>query len=280
MRLRYAGTCAVCGTAIAARTTAVYSATTRSVRCVTCEVTTSTNDAVVAPEPPEPASTPEVLEPGVAGASARRIYEQRKAKREKGIREAHPRIGGLILALSDDPQSTRAWSGGALGEEKLGALLDKVASPTIRVLHDRRIPKSRSNIDHLVVCPSGVLVVDAKRYAGRRPSKKVEGGFFVPRRERLLVGGRDSTALVEGVKRQVAVVSDALAGDVPEPVGVRGFLCFVDAEWPLFGGDFTVDGVAVLWAKRLLGIAAAPGPLTEAAVDRVTRRLAAVFAPA
>src|SRR6185312_12404072 len=101
--------------------------------------------------------------------------------------------------------------------------------------------------------------------------KKVEGGFVVPRRERLLVGGRDSTALVEGVKRQVAVVSDALAGDVPEPVRVRGFLCFVDAEWPLFGGDFTVDGVAVLWAKRLLGSASAPGPLTEPDVDRVTR---------
>ncbi len=280
MRLRYAGTCAVCGTALAARTTAVYSASTRSVRCVTCEVTTPSDEVVVGPEPPVAGVTPEVLEPGVAGASARRIYEQRKAKREKGIRDAHPRIGGLILALSDDPQSTRAWNGGALGEEKLGALLDKAASPTIRVLHDRRIPKSRANIDHLVVCPSGVLVVDAKRYAGRRPTKKVEGGFFVPRRERLLVGGRDSTSLVEGMKRQVAVVSDALAGEIPEPVGVRGFLCFVDADWPLFGGDFAVDGVEVLWAKRLLGMAAAAGPLAEADVDRVTRRLAAVLAPA
>ena len=160
------------------------------------------------------------------------------------------------------------------------ALLDKAASPTIRVLHDRRIPKSRANIDHLVVCPSGVLVVDAKRYAGRRPTRKVEGGFLVPRRERLLVGRRDSTSLVEGVKRQVAVVSDALADDVPQPVGVRGFLCFVDADWPLFGGDFVVDGVEVLWAKRLLGIAATAGPLIEADVDQVIRRLVAVFAPA
>jgi hypothetical protein len=280
MRLRYAGTCAVCRTALAARTTAVYSAATRSVRCVGCEATTSTEDVVVADEPTQPGVPPEVLGTGVAGASARRIYEQRKAERERRIREAHPRIGGLILALSDDPQSTRAWNGGALGEEKLGALLDKVGSPTIRVLHDRRIPRSRANIDHLAVCPSGVLVVDAKRYAGRRPTKKVEGGFFVPRRERLLVGGRDSTALVEGVQRQVAVVSDALADELSEPVGVRGFLCFVDAEWPLFGGDFTIAGVEVLWAKRLLGIAGAPGPLTEADVDRVARRLAAVFAPA
>ena len=155
-----------------------------------------------------------------------------------------------------------------------------MASPTIRVLHDRRIPNSRANLDHLVVCPTGVLVVDAKRYAGRRPTRKVEGGFFVPRRERLLVGGRDSSSLVEGLKRQIAVVSGAVTGDALEPVRVRGFLCFVDADWPIFGGDFTIDGVEVLWAKRLLGIAAAAGPLTDADVDRVARRLAAVFASA
>ncbi len=280
MRLRYAGTCAVCGTALPARTTAVYSPATRSVRCVTCGVTTPPDDVVDAYEPTEPEVAAEVLQPGVAGASARRIYEQRKAKREKGIRDAHPRIGGLIMALSDDPQNTRAWNGGALGEEKLGALLDKVAAPIIRVLHDRRIPRSRANIDHLVVCRSGVLVVDAKRYTGRRPTKKVEGGFLVPRRERLLVGGRDSTSLVEGLKRQVAVVSDAVTGDALEPVRVRGFLCFVDADWPIFGGDFTIDGVEVLWAKRLLSIARSAGPLTEADVDQVARRLTAMFAPA
>ena len=243
-------------------------------------MTTTPNGVVVEPVPTNPEGVPEVVEPRVAGASARRIYERRKAKREEGIRDAHPRIGGLILALTNDPQTTRAWNGGALGEEKLGALLDKVASPAIRVLHDRRIPKSRANIDHLVVCPSGVLVVDAKRYAGRRPTRKVDGGFLVPRRERLLVGGRDSTTLVEGVKRQVAVVSAALAGEAPEPVGVRGFLCFVDADWPMFGGDFAINGVEVLWAKRLLRIARADGPLAEAHVEQVTRRLSSVFTSA
>jgi hypothetical protein len=76
------------------------------------------------------------------------------------------------------------------------------------------------------------------------------------------------------------VVSNAVTGDALEPVRVRGFLCFVDADWPIFGGDFTVDGVEVMWAKRILGIARSSGPLTEADVDRVARRLAAVFVPA
>jgi len=32
---------------------------------------------------------------------------------------------------------------------------------------------------------------------------------------------------------------------------VRAMLCFVDSDWPLIGGDFTVRGVRVCWPKRL-----------------------------
>ena len=41
---------------------------------------------------------PEILS-GSAGASAQREYERRKAKREERIRTAHPKLGGLILAV-------------------------------------------------------------------------------------------------------------------------------------------------------------------------------------
>jgi len=40
-----------------------------------------------------------------------------------------------------------------------------------------------ANIDHIVVCPSGVVVIDAKRYRGR-PSLQTQGGFFSPRVEK------------------------------------------------------------------------------------------------
>jgi hypothetical protein len=35
------------------------------------------------------------------------------------------------------------------------------------VLHDRAIPGTRSNIDHIAVVPSGVWVIDTKQYRGR-----------------------------------------------------------------------------------------------------------------
>ncbi|WP_134772996.1 nuclease-related domain-containing protein [Ornithinimicrobium flavum] len=129
----------------------------------------------------------------MAGSSARREHERRVAKREERIRQKHPRLGGLILAVSDDPQTTKAWATGAVGEERLGRRLDPRRPPG-RVLHDRGIPGSRANLDHLVVCPTGVYVVDAKRYQGR-PHRVVEGGLFTPRTEKLLVGRRDCTKL-------------------------------------------------------------------------------------
>jgi hypothetical protein len=53
---------------------------------------------------------------------------------------------------------------GARGEEALGAALAQL--PGIRVLHDRRVPGTRGNLDHLVVGPASVFVVDAKHYPG------------------------------------------------------------------------------------------------------------------
>ena len=77
--------------------------------------------------------------------------------------------------MTDHSQSTRASRRGAPGEERLVGRLNELAGPLLRVLHDRRIPRSSANIDHLVVTPNGVYVVDAKRYRGR-PAPVVEGG--------------------------------------------------------------------------------------------------------
>jgi hypothetical protein len=182
---------------------------------------------------------------GIAGASARREYERRRAKDEAKIRDEWGRFGGIAVALTGERQSTRAWSTGASGEERVGLRLDGLASESLRVLHDRRIPGTRANIDHLVVTAQAIWVVDTKKYKGR-PSLQVDGGLFRPRVEKLLVGGRDKSKLVEGVEWQVERVMDAV-----DSVPVVGVLCFVEADWPLLGGAFSVRGVEVLWPKKL-----------------------------
>ena len=263
MRLRYDGTCRVCGRARTAGTEAIYERTRKTIRCVEC--TDPAGEDVEGVEGVEVAD-------GVAGASARREHERRRDAREDRIRSAHPRMGGLILALSDEPQSTMAWERGAVGEELLAKRLADLPA-TFRVLHDRRIRGTRANIDHIAVGPSGVWVIDAKRYKGRRPELHVEGGVPRPRVESLRVGGRDGTKLVDGVASQVARVRDALCDDT---VPVAGVLCFLDADWPLFGGSFTVDGVQVVWPSLLL-TRMTEAPTIGLDVDAAHARLAQAF---
>ncbi len=278
MRLRYAGTCRACHTDLAAGTTAVYDRSTKSVTCLECppdvvEVAVPQPESV-APTVPEPRPAP--VETGSAGSSAQREYERRKARREGRIREAHPRLGGLILALSDEPQTTTAWARGARGEEVLGRSLDTLGDRGVRVLHDRRIPRTKANIDHIAVCPAGMFVIDAKRYRGR-PTLRVEGGILRPRTAKLMVGSRDCTKVVEGVHKQVAQVRAALDQAGFPDVPVRGMLCFVDADWPLFGGSFTIDAVDVLWPKKAAERLTAAGPIDPHAVDEMHRALASAF---
>jgi len=256
----------VCGVELPAKVEAIYERTTKTVRCVSHDVHLAVEPAVV-----EVVNTAvvEVAESGTAGASARREYERRKAKREERIRTKHPKLGALMLAVSDEQQSTTAWDIGALGEERLGKGLDRLASDTLRLLHDRRIPRSKANIDHLAVTASGVYVIDAKKYRGR-PHLKIEGGLFRPRVERLLVGSRDCTKLVDGVLKQVDVVRGLLDDDVP----VHGVLCFVEADWPLIGGTFTTRGVQALWPKKLYPKLQAEGLFTTDTVAEIHRKLA------
>ncbi len=55
-----------------------------------------------------PADESAVLNLGTPGASARRKHESLQANRHTRTREKHPRIGGLMLALQDDPQHEQA----------------------------------------------------------------------------------------------------------------------------------------------------------------------------
>jgi len=197
---------------------------------------------------------------------------RQRAAREREL-AAHPVLARLRYALDPPRDAGRSWATGQLGEQKLGAALDAMAGDVL-VLHDRRLPRSRANIDHLVVAPAGVWVIDAKRHAGR-----VARGGWATTDLRLTVAGRDQTRLVAGVHRQVRHVEQALSGVHPG-VAVFGALCFIDSDWALFAKPFSVDGILVTWGKALRQRLAAPGPLDEHARLAVQRTLARALPPA
>lgn len=270
MRLRYAGTCSICQVGLAAGTSASYDRARRTVTCAGC--------LVPAPRPApveSPAPVPAVT--GVAGASARREHERRRAARESRIRQGHPRIGGLMLALTDDPQSTKAWAVGAQGEELLARHLDKLTDRGVWVLHDRRIPGTRANIDHLAISAAGVFTIDAKNYTGR-PDRLLEDSRSGTSTEKLIVDGRDRTRLISGVHHQVDVVRTHLETAGYASVPVTGIVCFVKADWPWIGAGFTITGVHVLPPRKLTSHLTGPPVLDEA--PAIHAALTAHFPPA
>ena len=263
MKLRYAGRCATCTAVLAAGVRAQFDPTTRRVTCVDC-VTRSeiASGTAVAPDA------------GVAGGSAHREFDRRSAKREARIRAAHPKLGGLILALTDEPQSTRAFKIGGAGETKLGRHFDRLAAAgDIVALHDRKIIKPRGQVDHVVIGPAAVYVVDAKNYNGRVHIRST--GPFGMGEQLLYVGRRDCSRLADAMAKQVTAVREALAG-LPEAEGVTvtPVLAFVDADWPLLFPPDAFRGVRIE-GESVVKLVRAPGELDRRCRMLLGHRLAA-----
>lgn len=87
---------------------------------------------------------------GAAGVRARHSV------REARVRGRHPKLGGLLLALVDDPMTTKVWAQGAEGERAVGERLDRL--PDAIVLHDRKTRRpdgrvTQANIGHIAAHP-------------------------------------------------------------------------------------------------------------------------------
>jgi Nuclease-related domain len=75
-------------------------------------------------------------------------------------------LGGWRLRFKPSEQA-RAWQRGAAGERQTARLLDRLGRDGYVVLHDLAMPDSVANVDHLVVGPSGVFVIDSKQWTGQ-----------------------------------------------------------------------------------------------------------------
>jgi hypothetical protein len=63
-------------------------------------------------------------------------------------------------------EQARTWQRGAAGERRTARLLDRLTRDGYVVLHDVAVPGSPANVDHLVIGPSGVFVIDSKQWTG------------------------------------------------------------------------------------------------------------------
>ena len=169
------------------------------------------------------------------------------------------------LASSGDGAAA-AWAAGAQGEKRVAEELSNLREAWT-VLHDRllRPGQSEANLDHVVVGPGGMFLVDAKNRAGR--VTVWEGGLF---QHTVQAGDRVSLNLVAELKK---VHGMAAYMAVESGCAVTPVLCLAGAHEAEFGEPQMVQGVWVVPVSRLVGwLNSRPVALDREMVQRVVTR--------
>ena len=149
-------------------------------------------------------------------------------------RSALARVFGVRPLTGD----ARPWYIGAIGEREVGSLLSRLPAGWT-VFHAVPVGDGEADIDHLVVGPGGVFVVNTKNHEGAR----------------IWVGER--TVMVNGTKHPYARNSELEASRIRRVLASAGIVAPVHAVVAVLGAkNFTVrqqpQRVAVLQADRLL----------------------------
>lgn len=229
-----------------------------------------------------------------AGGSARAEHARRLARHKERVRQRRPTllalgaialvvaawaftvgesptigIVAILVALSGlgrlvtIPTHVKAWAIGAEGEGRTAAALEPLAAEGFRILHDLPIPGSRANIDHVVIGPSGVFVIETKSFGGKL---QIRGGD-------VYVAGRRKTAMLDEVRREVAVVASILADDLERlGIEVTPLICVHRAELPFFRSK--AQDIAILSPKAVVNrLRKAEALMSPSDIERLAARL-------
>jgi hypothetical protein len=164
--------------------------------------------------------------------------------------------------------NTLAWRRGAQGEQRTARLLAPLERHGYQVFHDLAIPGSAANVDHLVVGPTGLFVIDSKRYRGHL---HYSAG-------RLWHGRRPLDRTLETLWWEATQVAETL-GFGPD-LHVYPVLCVHVARLPWLR-ELLVDGIPVLAAGTLRpALRVIRQALSPEQVELVAAQVRAGFQPA
>jgi hypothetical protein len=131
-------------------------------------------------------------------------------------------------------EQARTWRRGAHGERRTARLLDRLTRDGYVVFHDLAVPDSPANVDHLVIGPSGLFVIDSKQWTGsvhQSPDELAWHNHYP----------LDRT--LETVRSEAAIIGRLLG------TRVHPLLCVHGAH--VYGGGLHAQGVAIVPAHLL-----------------------------
>ena len=142
---------------------------------------------------------------------------------------------------------TRAWRRGAAGERRTARLLAPLERRGWAVLHDLAIPGTQANIDHVVIGPGGVLVIDSKQYRGRL---HLDQYGMVWHGRHLLISSLRKTRWQADQADEVLGIADIQVAAI---VAIHG----ASVPW----GVLQADGVTIVPARRVPDLLQALPPM-------------------
>jgi Nuclease-related domain len=144
--------------------------------------------------------------------------------------------------VPDDRRERRASPGGSLvvPPKPVSAMLAGLTEHGYVILDDRRLSFARARLDHVVIGPTGLFVIESRPWLGQLGISNDE----------LFVDGRRRSAATDQITRATAAVEQALGHEL-KPLGapVRPVLCVERATPQWFKG--TVQGVLVTNGRAL-----------------------------
>jgi nuclease-like protein len=184
-----------------------------------------------------------------AGLTAQVLAAQAGLPRAGLVGLAAAALVGWRLRFRPSEQA-RTWRRGAHGERHTARLLDRLTRDGYVVFHDLAVPGSLANVDHLVIGPSGLFVIDTKQWTGSiHQSPDGLAWYHHYRLDRTL----------ETVRREAEVISRILGTRAVALVCVHGAY--------VHGGGLHAQGAAIVPASQLRGALGCDRVLSDAEVE-------------
>lgn len=179
---------------------------------------------------------------GKAGASA--------AAQARQLRTPLVRAATTLGIRTRAEQRAARYTAGAAGERRTAQLIDPLRHEGWTILHDRALPGTRANVDHLAISPTGaVLMPDSKHWSARYP--------LTVRDRRLWHGTRDVTSRLDGLRHEQQTVARVLGGPVTPIIAMHG--AGLHDQHGQAVAELAIDGVRIIPAQRLATVMRATG---------------------
>jgi hypothetical protein len=162
----------------------------------------------------------------------------------------------------------------------MGVSLEHRLTGDARVLTDRQVPGTESNIDHIVIASSGVWIIDSKKWKGKIEYK---ADSLASINTRLYVGGKDRTSKVESIYGLVIPVAQVIED---RTIPIHPALVFIEGDWStaslprfLMGKPYVHEGVYISPPRALIKIINEPGALNAELINSLAVKLDKALKP-